>query len=223
VAEVAVRGAGAGAAGRFAVRRIYCVGRNYADHVREMGGDPAREPPFFFSKPPDAVVANGADVPYPTRTAKFHHEVELVVAIGKGGAEIPAAAARDHVFGYAVGNDLTRRDLQEQQRARGLPWEICKGFDHSAPMTAIHTVDQVGHPRDARIWLEVNGVRRQDATLDQMIWSVEEIIAELSTWFRLEPGDLVFTGTPAGVGPLVRGDTVRAGIEGFDVLSHRVV
>jgi fumarylpyruvate hydrolase len=207
----------------YGVRRIYCVGRNYADHVREMGGDPAREAPFFFSKPPDAIVANGGDVPYPPRTKNLHHEVELVVAIGQGGSAIAASSALSHVFGYAVGNDLTRRDLQAQQRDKGLPWEISKGFDHSAPMTALHPVALVGHPHRNRIWLDVNGTRRQDATLDQMVWSVAEIIAELSTFFRLERGDLVFTGTPAGIGALVPGDAVRAGIDGFDELQHRIV
>jgi fumarylpyruvate hydrolase len=208
---------------RFPVRRIYCVGRNYAAHVREMGGDPEREPPFFFAKPADAIVQNGSAVPYPPRTANFHHEVELVVAIGRGGANIAAQAALEHVFGYALGNDLTRRDLQSQQRAKGLPWEISKGFDHAAPLTAVHPVSLVGHPSRARIWLEVNGKRRQDSSLDQMIWSVAEIIAELSTYFRLEPGDLIFTGTPDGIGPLVPGDSVRAGIEGLDELQHSVV
>jgi fumarylpyruvate hydrolase len=199
------------------------VGRNYAAHVREMGGDPEREPPFFFAKPADAIVQNGSAVPYPPRTANFHHEVELVVAIGRGGANIAAQAALEHVFGYALGNDLTRRDLQSQQRAKGLPWEISKGFDHAAPLTAVHPVSLVGHPSRARIWLEVNGKRRQDSSLDQMIWSVAEIIAELSTYFRLEPGDLIFTGTPDGIGPLVPGDSVRAGIEGLDELQHSVV
>jgi fumarylpyruvate hydrolase len=205
------------------VRRIYCVGRNYAAHVREMGGDPEREPPFFFAKPADAIVQNGGSVPYPPRTANFHHEVELVIAIGRGGADIAAQAALEHVFGYALGNDLTRRDLQSQQRAKGLPWEISKGFDHAAPLTAVHPVSLVGHPARARIWLDVNGKRRQDSSLDQMIWSVAEIIAELSTYFRLEPGDLIFTGTPDGIGPLVPGDSVRAGIEGLDELQHSVV
>ena len=207
----------------YAVRRIYCVGRNYADHVREMGGDPAREAPFFFAKPADAVVQNGGEVPYPPRTKDLHHEVELVVAVGQGGSDIPVASALAHVFGYAVGNDLTRRDLQAQQREKRLPWEISKGFDHSAPLTAVHPASLVGHPERNRIWLEVNGRRRQDATLDQMVWSVAEIIAELSTYFRLERGDLVFTGTPAGIGALVPGDAVRAGIDGLDELHHRIV
>jgi fumarylpyruvate hydrolase len=208
---------------RFAIHRIYCVGRNYAAHVREMGGDPERAPPFFFSKPADAIVANGAAVPYPPCTADFHHEVELVVAIGRGGANITTADALSHVYGYAVGNDLTRRDLQSDSRQRGLPWDTAKGFDHSAPLAAIHTVEQVGHPVDARIWLKVNDETRQDSNLSQMIWSVPEIIAELSRYYALQTGDLIFTGTPEGIGPLVAGDTVTAGIYGLDTLQHRVV
>lgn len=212
-----------GSDARFPVRRIYCVGRNYAAHVREMGGDPSREPPFFFAKPADAVVQNGGEVPYPPRTKNLHHEAELVVAIGAAGAQVPVGAALDLVYGYAVGNDLTRRDLQSQQREKGLPWEISKGFDHAAPVTAIHPVALVGHPDASRIWLSVNGKLRQDSRLDQMIWSVSEIIAELSTYFRLEPGDLIFTGTPDGIGALVPGDVVTVGIDGFDELSHRIV
>lgn len=207
----------------FPVRRIYCVGRNYAAHVREMGGDPDRERPFFFSKPADALVPNGDAVPYPPRTANLHHEVELVVAIGRGGAGIDAGAALSHVFGYAVGNDLTRRDLQADMRARGLPWDVAKGFDHSAPLAAIHPVEQRGELADARIWLEVNGKLRQDARLSQMVWSVSEIIAELSGYFLLARGDLIFTGTPDGVGPLLPGDTVTAGIDGLTTLQHRIV
>jgi fumarylpyruvate hydrolase len=208
---------------RFAVHRIYCVGRNYAAHVREMGGDPSREPPIFFSKPADAVVASGIDVPYPPHTSNLHHEVELVVAIGKGGAGIAAADALTHVFGYAVGNDLTRRDLQAEARSKGLPWDASKAFDHSAPMAAIHTVEQVGHPVDARIWLKVNDEIRQDSNLSQLIWSVPEIIAELSSYYTLQPGDLIFTGTPDGIGALSPGDTVTAGIYGLDTLQHRIV
>jgi fumarylpyruvate hydrolase len=212
-----------GSGDRFAIHRIYCVGRNYAAHVREMGGDPAREPPVFFSKPADAVVANGTDVPYPPRTADFHHEVELVVAIGRGGANIAAADALSHVYGYAVGNDLTRRDLQAQAGKSGMPWDTAKGFDHSAPLAAIHTVEQVGHPVDARIWLKVNEEIRQDSNISQLIWSVPEIIAELSALYTLQPGDLIFTGTPDGIGPLVVGDVVTAGIYGLDTLQHRIV
>jgi fumarylpyruvate hydrolase len=212
-----------GTTDRFAVHRIYCVGRNYAAHVREMGGDPSRELPIFFSKPADAVVANGTDVPYPPRTHNLHHEVELVVAIGKGGANIAVADALAHVFGYAVGNDLTRRDLQAEARDKGQPWDTSKGFDASGPLAAIHTVEQIGHPQDARIWLKVNDEIRQDANLSQMIWSVPEIIAELSTFYSLQPGDLIFTGTPDGIGPLVPGDVVTAGIYGLESLQHRIV
>ncbi len=212
-----------GSTDRYAIHRIYCVGRNYAAHVREMGGDPARELPIFFSKPADAIVANGADVPYPPHTTNFHHEVELVVAISKGGANIAVEDALAHVYGYAVGNDLTRRDLQADARSKGQPWDVSKGFDHSAPMAAIHTVEQVGHPTDARIWLKVNDEIRQDSNLTQLIWSVPEVIAELSTYYTLQPGDLIFTGTPDGIGPLVPGDTVTAGIYGLDTLQHRVI
>jgi fumarylpyruvate hydrolase len=205
------------------VHRIYCVGRNYAAHVREMGNDPQREPPCFFMKPADAVVANGAPVPYASRTANLHHEVELVIAIGAGGRHITPRAALDHVFGYAVGNDLTRRDLQFAAKDKGLPWDVAKGFDHSAPITAIRTVADTGHLSSGRIWLEVNGHQRQDANLAEMIWSVPEIIVELSTLFELQPGDLIFTGTPAGVGPVQRGDSIVAGIDGLDTLRTTIV
>ena len=212
----------AGASTRFPVHRIYCVGRNYAAHAREMGADPAREPPFFFSKPADAVVPNGAPVPYPPRTANLHHEIELVVAVGEGGRNIPVSSALAHVFGYAVGNDLTRRDLQAAAKAQGQPWDTSKGFDHSAPITAIRRVADVGHPSRGAIWLEVNGQPRQRADLCEMIWSVPEIVSELSTLYELKPGDLVFTGTPAGVGPLVRGDSLVGGIEGLDTLRTTI-
>jgi fumarylpyruvate hydrolase len=205
------------------VHRIYCVGRNYAAHVREMGNDPQREPPCFFMKPADAVVANGSPVPYASRTANLHHEVELVVAIGAGGRHIAPRSALEHVFGYAVGNDLTRRDLQFAAKDKGLPWDVAKGFDHSAPLTAIRTVADAGHLSSGRIWLEVNGHTRQDANLAEMIWSVPEIIAELSTLFELQPGDLIFTGTPAGVGPVERGDSIVAGIDGLDTLRTTIV
>jgi fumarylpyruvate hydrolase len=213
----------AGTAARFPVHRIYCVGRNYAAHVREMGADPTREPPCFFTKPADAVVANGAAVRYPPRTTNLHHEVELVVAIGKGGRQIAVAAALEHVFGYAVGNDLTRRDLQAQAKEGGLPWDVAKAFDHSAPITAIRPVADAGHVSSGRIWLEVNGQARQDANLSDLIWSVPEIVAELSTLFELQPGDLIFTGTPAGVGPVQRGDSIVAGIDGLETLRTTIV
>ncbi len=213
----------AGTSQRFPVHRIHCVGRNYAAHAREMGMDPEREPPFFFSKPADAVVPNGAAVPYPPRTANLHHEIELVVAIGTGGRDVPLGNALAHVFGYAVGNDLTRRDLQVAAREKGQPWDVSKGFDHSAPITAIRPAAGVGHPDRGRIWLEVNGERRQQADLAEMIWSVPEIIVELSTLFELVPGDLSFTGTPAGVGPVQRGDSLVGGIEGLDTLRTTIV
>jgi fumarylpyruvate hydrolase len=212
-----------GTAARFPVHRIYCVGRNYAAHAREMGSDPTREPPCFFTKPADAVVANGSPVRYPTRTSNLHHEVELVVAIGKGGRQITAAEAPEHVFGYAVGNDLTRRDLQAHAKDNGLPWDVAKAFDHSAPITAIRPVTDGGHLTSGRIWLEVNGQSRQDANVSELIWSVPEIVAELSTLFELQPGDLIFTGTPAGVGALQRGDSIVAGIDGLDTLRTTIV
>jgi fumarylpyruvate hydrolase len=208
---------------RFPVHRIYCVGRNYAAHVREMGSDPLREPPCFFTKPADAVVANGSPVRYPPRTSNLHHEVELVVAIGKGGKQISADEALEHVFGYAVGNDLTRRDLQTQAKDHGLPWDVAKAFDHSAPITAIRPVSDGGHLTSGRIWLEVNGQSRQDANLSELIWSVPEIVAELSTLFELQAGDLIFTGTPAGVGAVQRGDSIVAGIDGLDTLRTTIV
>lgn len=208
---------------RFPVHRIYCVGQNYAAHSREMGGNPDRDPPFFFSKPADTVVENGVDVPYPPRTRNLHHEVELVVAIAKAGRDIPTDAALDHVFGYALGNDLTRRDLQAEAKKQGRPWDTAKGFDGAAPLTAITPVDEVGHPASGRIWLSVNGEARQDGDLADLIWSVPEVIAELSSYFTLMPGDLIFTGTPAGVGAVQPGDAVEAGIEGLPMLRHRIV
>lgn len=208
---------------RFPVHRVYCVGRNYAAHAREMGMDPEREPPFFFSKPADAVVANGTPVPYPPRTANLHHEIELVVAIGTGGRDIPLENALAHVFGYAVGNDLTRRDLQFAAREQGRPWDVSKGFDSSAPVSAIRPVAASGHVEDGAIWLEVNGETRQRASLSEMIWSVPEIVAELSTYFELRPGDLIFTGTPEGVGPVRRGDSLVGGIDGLETLRTTIV
>ena len=208
---------------RFPVHRIYCVARNYAAHAREMGSDPEREPPCFFSKPADAVVPNGAAVPYPPRTSNLHHEIELVVAIGSAGRNIALGAALDHVFGYAVGNDLTRRDLQAEAKSKGMPWDVAKAFDASAPISAIRPAADLGHPTRGRIWLEVNGQPRQEADLAEMIWNVAEVVAELSTYFELRAGDLIFTGTPAGVGPLVRGDTVVGGIDGLETLRTVIV
>jgi fumarylpyruvate hydrolase len=212
-----------GSASRFPVHRIYCVGRNYAEHAREMGSDPAREPPFFFCKPPDAVVPNNTSVSYPARTQNFHHEVELVVAIAKGGRDISTTNALEHIFGYAVGNDLTRRDLQKQAKDAGKPWDISKGFDRSAPIAAIRPVSLGGHVTRAAIWLKVNGELRQQSNVADMIWSVPEIIAELSALFELQPGDLIFTGTPAGVGALKAGDRIECGVEGLDALTTAIV
>jgi fumarylpyruvate hydrolase len=206
---------------RFPVHRIYCVGRNYADHVREMGADPQREPPVFFTKPADAIVANGAAVPYPPATANLQHEIELVVALGSGGHDIPVAQGLSHVFGYAAGNDLTRRDLQAAAKARGQPWDAAKGFDFSAPLAAIRPVAD-GHPTHGRIWLEVNGVLRQESDVSQMLWDVPHIIAALSRLYELRAGDLIFTGTPAGVGALQVGDRIEGGVEGLEVLRHSV-
>jgi fumarylpyruvate hydrolase len=207
---------------RFPVRRIFCVGRNYADHVREMGGDPRSEPPIFFSKPADALVQGGSSVSYPPGTQNLHHEVELVVALHRGGARIDASSALAHVYGYAVGNDLTRRDLQSQARSRGQPWDMAKGFDASAQISRLHPVERFGHPSGNAIWLKVNDTLRQQSTLDQMIWSVPEIISGLSALVELQPGDLIYTGTPDGVGALVPGDVVTAGIEGLDELEFRI-
>jgi fumarylpyruvate hydrolase len=206
---------------RFAVHRIYCVGRNYADHVREMGAEPERASPVFFTKPADAVVDNGAAVPYPPATANLQHEIELVVALGSGGRDIVPAQALDHVFGYAAGNDLTRRDLQAAAKARGQPWDAAKGFDCSAPLAAIRPAS-AGHPTHGRIWLEVNGVLRQESDVSQMLWDVPHIIAALSKLYELRAGDLIFTGTPAGVGALKVGDRVQGGVEGLEVLRHSV-
>lgn len=206
---------------RFPVHRIYCVGRNYAAHAREMGKDPDREPPFFFTKPADAVVANGTLLPYPARTADLHHEIELVVAIGTGGTNIGPARALQHVFGYAVGLDLTRRDLQAEAKDKGRPWDTAKGFDRSAPISAI-TPSAGGKLDNGRIWLEVNGVLRQQGMLADMIWSVPEIVAELSTLFELAPGDLIFSGTPAGVAALQPGDRLAGGVDGLETLQVAV-
>jgi fumarylpyruvate hydrolase len=209
----------AGSDRRFPVHRIYCVGLNYADHVREMGNDP--QPPIFFAKPADALVANGAPIPYPPRTANFHHEIELVVAIARGGRNIGEGRALEHVFGYAAGNDLTRRDLQHEAKKRGEPWDAAKGFDASAPVAAIRPAAQ-GHLSRGRIWLAVNGTLRQESDLAHMLCDVPHVIAELSTLFELKGGDLIFTGTPAGVGPVKPGDRLEGGIEGLEVLRNTI-
>jgi len=213
----------AGSDRRFPVRRIFCVGKNYADHAREMGGDPEREPPFFFSKPADAVVAGTADIAMPPRTVNLHHEIELVVAIGKGGANIDLDDAAASVFGYAVGNDLTRRDLQADAKAGGRPWDMAKGFDRSAVLSPIRPAADIGHLSAARIWLSVNGATRQDGDIADMIWPVADIIAELSTYVELRPGDLIYTGTPAGVGRIAPGDLVEGGIDGIGTIANRFV
>jgi fumarylpyruvate hydrolase len=215
----------AGSTAEFPVRRIHCVGRNYAEHAREMG-ESGREPPFFFAKPADAVVAVAAGgegrVPYPPRTANLHHEVELVVAIGLAGTDIAVSDAARHVFGYAIGVDLTRRDLQAEFKKKGQPWEMAKAFDHSAPIGPIHAAASLGHPSAGAISLSVNGAVRQRGDMADMIWSVPEVIAELSSYVELCPGDLIFTGTPAGVGPLERGDRVVAAIEGLGSLVFAI-
>lgn len=207
---------------RFPVRRIFCIGRNYAAHAREMGGDPDREPPFYFNKAADTVVASGSVVDYPPRTDDLQHEIELVAAIKKDGRNISVGHAEEHVFGYAVGIDLTRRDLQAQAKASGWPWDVAKNFDQSAPVGAIHAASAIGHPGRGRIWLAVNGEIRQDGNLDEMIWTVPQLLAEISTYCALAAGDLVFTGTPAGVGRLVPGDKVTGGIEGVGEIGIEI-
>ena len=201
---------------RFPVRRIFCVGQNYADHAREMGSDPDRQQPFFFSKPADAVVANGTTLPFPPQTEDLHHEVELVVALGAGGTSVTAEDAAAMIFGAGVGIDLTRRDLQAVAKKAGRPWDMAKGFDRSAPIGALTPGVPAGR---GAIALSVDGETRQSGDLSMMIWSVAEVIAELSTFVTLAPGDLIFTGTPAGVGPILRGQSVRATIDGFEPLE----
>ena len=206
----------------FPVRRVYCVGRNYSDHAAEMGAD-TREPPFFFSKPADALVPGGGDVAYPPMTGNLQHEVELIVALGQGGSDIPPEQALACVFGYAVGFDLTRRDLQSRAKDKGHPWEMGKGFDQSGPVSAFVPVGATGHPASGTIWLKVNGEVRQNGDLSRMTWKVAEIIANLSTYLRLEAGDLIFTGTPAGVSTIVRGDVLVGGVDGVGELTIRLV
>ena len=211
-----------GEAGRFPVRRIYCVGRNYAEHAREMGNDPDREPPFFFMKPADAIVPDCGNVPYPPATADLHHEVELVVAIGRSGAEVAPEAAQELIYGYAAGIDMTRRDLQQVSKDRRWPWDTGKGFDHGAPCGNIAPAARIGHPGRGAIALDVDGEPRQSGDLADMIWSVPEIIGHLSRLFTLCPGDLIYTGTPAGVGPVAPGQRLDARIEGVGTLSVTV-
>jgi fumarylpyruvate hydrolase len=204
------------------VRRIFCVGRNYAAHAREMGRDPDREPPFFFTKPADAVVMDGETVAYPPETENFHYEAELVVVIGTGGRDIAEAHALSHVWGYAVGNDLTRRDLQLAARELGRPWDMGKAFDRSAVIGPVHPASKVGHPDKGSIRLTVNGETRQDADLSELIWSVPEVVSILSHSIALQPGDLIMTGTPAGVGPLVEGDVCAVAIEGLGEITTTI-
>jgi len=209
----------ANADAEFPVRRIYCIGRNYAAHAREMGHDPDREPPFYFMKPADAVVTDATSVDYPSRTADLHHEIELVVAIDRDGKDIAVDAALEHVFGYAVGIDLTRRDLQKAAKKLGRPWDTAKGFDQSAPISAIHKAADIGHPTEGSIWLAVNDQMRQQGDLNELIWGIDEAIAELSTLFEIKQGDILFTGTPAGVGAVIVGDRLTGGIEGIDEIE----
>jgi fumarylpyruvate hydrolase len=211
----------------FPVRRIYCIGRNYAAHAIERGSDPTREPPFFFQKPTDAIqnVAIGSmpDHPYPPLTKNYHYEAELVAAIGKGGRDIPIAQALDHVWGYTLGLDMTRRDLQNAMGDQKKPWEIGKSFDRSAPLGPLHPVAQTGHFKQGAIWLKVNGQLKQNANLNQMIWSVAEQVSKLSEAFELFPGDIIYSGTPANVGPVVRGDVIEMHIDGLPNLSVKIV
>jgi fumarylpyruvate hydrolase len=217
----------AGSDAQFAVRRVYCVGRNYAAHAREMGFDPDREPPFFFCKPADAIVpvayGETLELAYPAQTENYHYEAELVAVIGKSGSDIPVEQALDYVWGYAVGLDMTRRDLQMKMREMGRPWEIGKAFDDSAPIGPIHPASEVGHFENAALWLTVNDQTKQKSDVSHLIWSVAETVAYLSKFFRLEPGDVIFTGTPEGVGAVKKGDTMKVGVERLGDVTVRVV
>jgi fumarylpyruvate hydrolase len=208
--------------GLFPVRRIYCVGRNYAEHAREMGNDP-KDPPFFFAKPADALVIGNGSVPYPPQTSDLHHEIELVVAIGRDGFGIEVEQALAHVYGYAAGIDLTRRDLQSAAKKAGRPWEMAKAFDHSAPVGEIVPTGKIGHPDKGAITLSVNGAERQRGDLADQIWKVSETIAYLSQFVALKAGDLIFTGTPAGVGAVVAGDVIEGEIEGIGTVRTQIV
>jgi len=208
---------------RFPIRRIFCIGRNYADHAKEMGATADRSQPVFFLKPADAIVADGGDVAYPQATSDLHHEVEMIVALASGGRDIAVEHALDHVFGYGVGLDLTRRDLQAIAKAKSLPWDSAKAFDHSAPASALRRAADIGHPRSARLTLTVNDAVRQKADIADMVFTVPEIIHELSRLWELMPGDLIYTGTPAGVAALARGDAFRAELDGIALLEGRIV
>ncbi len=209
--------------GEFPVRRVYCVGRNYVAHIREMKEGDERDPPFFFQKPTDSVLRDGEPMAYPPHTRDLQFEVELVVAIGRAGRDIPVGKALEHVYGYAVGLDMTRRDRQFEAREQGRPWEVGKSFDQSAPCGVIHRVDEVGHRMSGRITLTVNGKPRQEGDLEEMIWNVPEIISNLSSQYALEPGDLIYTGTPAGVGPVEVGDEIVATVDGLRPLRTKIV
>ncbi len=219
VVSLAVEGSKA----RFPVNRIYCVGRNYAEHAREMGHDPNKEPPFFFMKPSTAIVTDGGDFPYPSQTKDVHHEMEMVVAIGKGGSNIPSAKALEHVYCYGVGLDMTRRDLQGEAKKAGRPWDTGKAFDYSAPCSALVPASKIGHPSTGEIVLEVNGVVKQKSDLSQLIWNVPDTIAFLSTLFELQPGDLIYSGTPAGVAAVVKGDVMTGRVAGVGSITVKVV
>lgn len=211
-----------GEVARFPVHRIFCVGRNYADHAREMGHDPNREPPFFFMKPADTIVSDGNDFPYPSLSEDVQHEVELVVALATGGVNIAVDSALSHVYGYAVGLDMTRRDLQNEAKTMGRPWDTGKSFNSSAPCSEIVPAHEIISPYKGEIRLDVNGKTRQRGNLAALIWNIPETIAYLSTLFTLRPGDLIFTGTPSGVGPVQRGDRLTASVEGVTAFSVRV-
>ena len=208
---------------RFPVRRIFCVGRNYAAHAREMGRDPDREPPFFFMKPADAILDEGTQIPYPPETKNYQYEMELIVAIGTGGVDISVDKALDHVWGYGVGLDMTRRDLQMAARELGRPWDWGKGFDMSAPCAPLQRVARTGHPSKGRIWLAVDGVVKQDGDLQELIWPVPDVISILSRSMALQPGDIIMTGTPAGVGPVVAGNKITGGVEGVGEIAIDIV
>ena len=208
---------------RFPVGRIYCVGRNYAEHAREMGHDPDREPPFFFMKAANSIVPSGSTIGYPVGTKDVHHEIEMVVAIAKGGKNIPVEKALDHVFGYAVGLDMTRRDIQGEAKKMGRPWEMGKSFDESAPISTLQPASKIGHPAKGAIWLKVNGQEKQKGDLAMQIWTVPEQINYLSNLITLQPGDLIFSGTPAGVGPIKAGDKLEGHVDGVGdlVVTYR--
>jgi fumarylpyruvate hydrolase len=212
----------AGETERFPVRRIYCVGRNYAEHSREMGHDPTRELPFFFTKDSFSLVAGDGVFPYPTLSQDVHHEIELVAAVGKGGADIPADKALRHIYGYAVGLDMTRRDLQGEAKKIGRPWEVGKAFDRAALCSKIRPATKSGHPTKGLVWLKINGAMKQKGDLSEMIWNIPEIVMHLSRLFPLAPGDLIFTGTPAGVGAVKKGDVLEGGVDGIATLKVRV-